>query len=75
MTTLYDATRPVKTARPARRFGAGILATYPVYTSDHTAEDEAWWAAESARMEDARIARQAAESIALDALTRGLVFA
>lgn len=75
MTTLFDATRPVKTTRPARRFGAGILPTYPVYMSDHTAADEAWWAAESARMEDARIDRQAAESAALDALTRGLVFA
>jgi hypothetical protein len=70
MTTLYDATRPVKSAR---RFGAGILATRPVYTVDHTAEDAAWWAAESSRMKDARIDRQAAESAALDALTCGLI--
>ena len=75
MTTLYDATRPVKAACPARRFGAGILPTYPVYMSDHTAADEAWWAAESARMEEARLDQIAAESVALDALTRGLIFA
>jgi hypothetical protein len=70
MTTLFDATRPVKTAR---RFGIGILATHPVYPADHTTEDEAWWAAESARMENARFDRMAAESTAVDALTRGLI--
>ena len=73
MTILFDATRPVKTTRPARRFGAGILATRPVYTSDHTAADEAWWAAESARLEDARFDWMAAETAALDSLTRGLI--
>ena len=36
---------PVKVARSARRFGVGILPPYPVYMSDHTADDEAWLAA------------------------------
>ena len=75
MTTLYDATRPVKTARPARRFGAGILATAPTYRVDYSAADAAWLAADNARRvaEDRELDRMAREAAALDGLTRGLI--
>ena len=48
MTILFDARRPVKSAR---RFGAGILPTCPVYLADHTAADEAWLIEDNARRE------------------------
>ncbi len=74
MTTLFDTTRPVKTTR-RRRFAAGLLS--PDRPSERSAADRASRAAESARMEAERVARwydrQAAESAALDALTRGLI--
>ncbi len=49
MTILYPAPAPVKTARPARRFGQGILATHPTYRPDHTASDAAWLTEDNAR--------------------------
>jgi hypothetical protein len=72
MTILYDATRPVKTTR---RFGAGILATYPTYRVDYSAADAAWLAADNARREaeNRMFDRMAREAAALDALTRGLI--
>jgi hypothetical protein len=68
-TILYDATRTVK---PARRFGAGLLATRPAYTAPFTASESAWWAAESARVESARFDRLAGESAALDLMEAGI---
>lgn len=72
MTTLFDATRPVKTTR-TRRFGAGLLATAPVFAVGYEASDAAWWAAESARREDEALDRMAGEAAALDAMERGLI--
>ena len=69
MTILYPAPASVKSTR---RFGAGILATRPTYRADHTASDEAWWAAESVRTENARFDRQAEESAALSWHEAGL---
>ena len=71
MTILFDATRPVKTSRPARRFGAGLLATLPTYRTGHTSADAVWWAAESARLEDARFDRTAGESAFMDRYEAG----
>ena len=58
MTILYPA--PIKSTR---RFGAGILATVPTYSADHTAADEAWLVEDNARREgeDRRFDRMAAE--------------
>ena len=53
MTILFDATVAVKPARNARRFGQGLLATYPTYRSDHTAADAAWLLADDLRREEA----------------------
>jgi hypothetical protein len=50
MTTLYHFAAPVK---PARRFGAGLLAARPSYRADHTAADEAWLVEDNARRERA----------------------
>jgi hypothetical protein len=76
MTTLFDATRPVKTTR---RFAAGLVATRPTYRADHTAADEAWLAEDNARREAAARDRHydaaADEARALDALCLGLVAA
>lgn len=71
MTILFDAAAPVK---PARRFGAGLLATYPTHRVDYSADDAAWWAEESARLDalDRHADRLAAESHATDRLSRGL---
>jgi hypothetical protein len=72
MTILFDARRPVKSAR--RAFGAGIT-TGPA-ASVPSPEDRAWWAAESARLEAEREAREleirALASYATDALCLGL---
>ena len=64
MTILFDARRTVK---PSRRFGAGILTD----RFGPTPEDRAWWAAESARLEDARFDRRAAESAFMDRYEAG----
>lgn len=69
MTTLYHFASPVK---PARRFGAGLLRSLPTYRADHTASDAAWWAAECARLEDARLDQRAAESAAMDRMEAGM---
>ena len=69
MTTLFNSAAPVKSAR---RFGAGILSARPSYRADHTASDEAWWAAESVRAENARFDRLAEESAALSRHEAGL---
>jgi hypothetical protein len=77
-TILFDATRPVKTTRPARRFGSGILATYPHYMAPFTAADATFWAAESDRLERVRTIRTARidrEAVALNRLTSGVIFA
>jgi hypothetical protein len=67
MVTIFDSTRPVKTARP---FGAGILRRERFVP---TPEDEAWWAAQSANWEPpADCGARAAEAAALDRLERGL---
>lgn len=66
MTILYPAPAPVKTAR---RFGAGILPTRPF---EPTPEERAWWAAESARLEDARLDRMAEESAFMDRYEAGI---
>ncbi len=50
MTTIFDATRPVKTTR---RFGAGILRSLPTYTRTHSEADEAWLLADNARRDAA----------------------
>lgn len=73
MTILYPARRPVKPARP---FGAGVLPAVAPRRPAVTPADRSWWAAESARIEAEREARElealAAESAALDRLERGL---
>ena len=51
MTILFDVRRKVK---PARRFGAGLLAYAPMYRVEYTAADADWLAAERQRIEDAR---------------------
>jgi hypothetical protein len=58
MTILFDASAPVKLS-PS--FGAGILPAAPVTRVDHTAEDASWWAAESARRDEAEFNRLADE--------------
>jgi hypothetical protein len=70
MTTLFDATKPVKTTRP---FGHGILAARPVYTSPVSHDDRLWWAAENARIEarNADLERRAGASAAVDRMSRG----
>ena len=73
MTILYPVPTPVKSSRPARLFGAGILAARPTYAAPYTAADEAWLIEDNARREDARFDAMAAESVALDALSRGLI--
>lgn len=71
MTILFDARRPVKSGR---RFAAGLLASVPTELAPFPSfADAAWWAAESARLEDARLDGAAAEATALDTLTRGLI--
>lgn len=72
MTILFDGRRPVKSGRP---FGAGILASYPTYRSDHTAADEAWLIEDNARREAmARLVdRRYTESSAVDSLSIGLI--
>jgi hypothetical protein len=72
MASLHTTTRPVKTARPARRFGAGILAALPVYQADYTAADASWWAAESDADENAHYDALAGESAALARHEAGL---
>jgi len=70
MTILYPAPAPVKTAR---RFGAGILPPRPVRPFEPTPEERAWWAAESARLEEnARFDQMAGESAYLDRHEAGL---
>ena len=65
-------TRPVKSTR---RFGAGLLATYPTYRVNHTAADEAWLIEDNAQRdaESRMIDRRYFESAAVDALSRGLI--
>ena len=71
MTILFDARRPVKTSR---RFGSGLLAWTPTSRAPYpTHDDAAWWAAESARLENARLDRLAEEAAAIDRHERGLV--
>ena len=71
MTILFDARCPVK---PARRFGAGILATRPTYRAPYTSADLAWLAADNARRdaENRHYDAMADEAAALDRLERGL---
>ena len=89
MTILFDATRPVNVRRlrtfgqgiPEAASGGASLKVATGPGRGRTAADEMWWAAECARIEADRAApltdRQfdsaAAESAALDALTRGLI--
>lgn len=73
MTILYPAPRPVKPARTARRFGAGILASAPTYRVERTLEDEQWWAAECDAAESRRLDRLAAEAWATHLHERGLM--
>jgi hypothetical protein len=68
MTILYP---PLAKIKPSRPFGRGILRSAPVHRVDHTAADRAWWAAESARMEEQRLELMAAESAARGRLDRG----
>ena len=72
MITIFDATRPVKSAR---RFGAGLLAARPTYERTWTEADEAWLIEDNARREaeSRMIDRSYAESAAVDALSRGLI--
>lgn len=71
MTILFDARRPVKSAR---RFGAGLLASVPTEPAPFPSfDDAAWWAYESARAEDARLDRQAAEAEATARHEMGLM--
>lgn len=72
MTILLDSHAPVKPAH-SRRFGAGLVRSLPTYRLDHTFEDEAWLATESARRaaENRHYDRLAAEAEALDRLTNG----
>jgi hypothetical protein len=76
MTILFDATRPVKSTRSARRFGAGLFQWTPMYHADHTAADEAWLIEDNARREaESRLFdRMAAESRAVARHERGLCF-
>jgi len=69
MTTLYHSAAPVK---PARRFGAGLLASRPAYRAPYTASDLAWLAADDARREDEHFDRMAEESAALGRMESGL---
>ncbi len=68
MTILYPALSPVK---PARRFGAGLLASRPAYRAPYTEADLAWLAADDARREDEHFDRMAEDSTALDRVSLG----
>lgn len=70
MTILFDATVPVKTAR---RFGSGILPTYPAYRAEFSAADLEWLAADNARREAAdRVADlRWVESVTMDRIESG----
>jgi hypothetical protein len=69
MTILFDARRPSKMTR--RPFGQGVAPEVP------SADDIAWWAAESDRLERQRYNRhleeRAREAYATDCLCRGLI--
>jgi hypothetical protein len=74
MTTLFDATLPVK---PSRSFGRGILASRPNFRPPVTFDDQTWWAEESARLEhrarqNATLERRAGASSAVDRMSRGI---
>lgn len=71
MTILYPSPAKVK---PARRFGAGLLASRPAYRTDHTVADAVWLVADNGRQEaaDRRFDDLAAEDAALDRLEAGL---
>lgn len=74
---VFDAPTPAPVVRPApvktaRRFGQGILPTYPTYRADQTASDTAWWTAETARSEDAHYDRLYRESLAQSRLDAGV---
>ena len=70
---------PRPAAKPARPFAAGLFRSTPVDRVDYTAADAAWWAAESARLEAARLDRHydelAEEARLADLLARGIIFA
>ena len=72
MTILYSSAAPVKTER---RFGAGILPTYPVHTAPYTSADLEWLAADDRRREaeDRRFDAMAEESAYLDRHEAGIV--
>jgi hypothetical protein len=53
MTILFDARRTVKSAR---RFGAGLLASAPVYRDEVSQADRQWAAAEFAALAEAQAA-------------------
>lgn len=71
------AVKPTRrTARPAGRFGAGILATRPVVKVDYTASDEAWYVATLATAEtdeDRYYDAMEAEAITLARIDMGLL--
>jgi len=68
MTILYPALAAVKS--PRRTFAAGIVTARPARPFEPTLEERAWWAAECARIEAARLDRHyddlAGASAALD---------
>lgn len=71
---IFDSTAAI--VKPADRpFGHGIIRSRPTYHAPYTASDAAWWASESARLENERLDAMAEESAAMDRLERGLIFA
>ena len=71
---IFDSTTAI--VKPAARpFGLGILRSRPTYRAPFSASDASWWAAESARLENARLDAMAEESAALDRHERGIIFA
>jgi hypothetical protein len=76
MQILFDATKPVKTTT-TRRFAAGLLAFVPMSFVQHTASDEAEYAAMASDMDQARrdfdqhLEERYARSIADDVVSGG----
>jgi hypothetical protein len=77
MITIFDATRPVKPSRNARRFGAGLLAYVPTVTHSYEPTDAemSWLREDSARREasNRRMERLADEAAAARRYEAGYV--
>jgi hypothetical protein len=64
---------PAAAAKPTRPFGRGILPTAPVYRSDVSAADRAWWTAATLGAESARdFDLEAGSAECVDRMGRGL---